>query len=80
MKFVEKIRKRLGVSTRYSMAVDVLKTSPQHYESLVKSKDRIRYVDLMKLRKVSGLTDTQLLDLIAGEVESIERQRKKGSV
>ncbi len=80
MKFVEKIRKRLGIATRYSMAVDVLKTSPQHYDSLVKSMDRIRYVDLIKLRKASGLTDTELLDLISKEVELNERQRKRGGV
>ena len=86
MEFVEVIRKRLGIKSKYAMS-RLLNTSPQAYETLLKANDRIRLRDLIALRRVSGLSDRQLLDLIEKKVvatekeatEVLKRNRKKAS-
>jgi len=67
MDFIEEIRKNLKIATRYKFA-KILGKSPQAYETLVGAKDRIQFRDLIALRRVSGLTDTQLLDHIETEL------------
>lgn len=69
MEFVEKIRKKLGLDTRYKFAKK-LKKSPQSYDTLIGAEDRIKYRDLIALRRVSELSDSELLDLIEDEIES----------
>ncbi len=70
MEFVEKIRKLLRVETRYKFA-KLLRKSNQSYETLVAAQDRITFRDLIALRRVSPLTDSQLLDLIEKELKEI---------
>ena len=77
MDFIEGIRKRLGVKSKYAMA-KLLNTTPQAYETLLKANDRIRLRDLIALRRVSGLTDRALLDLIEKKVIAGEREALRG--
>jgi len=88
MEFIEKIRKRIGFKSRYKMA-QAMGTSAQQYDSLINADDRIRLRDLIALRQICGLTDTQLLDEIekkvrkAGfdhvpDVEAIKRGKPRG--
>lgn len=69
MEFVEKIRNKLKLGTRYKFAKR-LKKSPQSYDTLVEAGDRIKYRDLIALRRVSELSDSELLDLIEDEIKS----------
>ena len=76
MEFIEQIRKRLGIKSKYAMS-RLLNTSPQAYETLIRADDRIRLRDLIALRRVSGLSDRQLLDLIEKKVVAKEREANK---
>ena len=67
MDFVEKIRKKLKIETRYKFA-QLLRKSPQAYDSLMNAQDRITLRDLVALRRVSKLSDTALLDEIEDEL------------
>ena len=67
MEFVEKIRRKMKIKTRYKFA-QILRKSTQAYETLVKAQDRITFRDLIALRRVSGLTDTELLNAIEKEL------------
>ncbi|MCO6432232.1 MAG: hypothetical protein J5J00_15365 [Deltaproteobacteria bacterium] len=69
MEFVETIRKRLKIKSQAQFAVK-LRKYPQAYQSLVKATDRITLRDLIALRRVSGLSDRELLDVIEKELES----------
>ncbi len=70
MDFIAKIQKRLQLNTKYKMAM-ALGTTPQQYDSLLKANDRIRLRDLVALRHISGLTDTELLDMIEKKVKEM---------
>lgn len=76
MEFIERIRKQLGVQSKYAMA-KLLGTTPQAYESLIQANDRIRLRDLIALRRVSGLSDKALLDEIEKKVQESEKQALK---
>jgi|LakMenEpi03Aug12_release.lakeMendotaPanAssembly.Ray.scaffolds.fasta_scaffold3121021_1 hypothetical protein len=69
MDFVEEIRNLLKVESRYKFS-KILRKSTQSYDTLVAAKDRITFRDLIAIRRVSPLTDTQLLDLIEEELKS----------
>ena len=71
MNFIDKIRESAG-KTKYKMYQLLQLESPQAYISLFKSKERITFVTLIKLRKNLGLTNTQLLDMIEAELTSLE--------
>jgi len=76
MEFLDKIQKRLGLSTKKEMA-QLLEKTVQSYYSLERAADRITLRDLVMLRKRSGLSDSELLDLIEGETKLSEKQRKR---
>jgi hypothetical protein len=67
MDFIEDLRRNLGISTKYKFS-KILRKSPQAYETLILAKDRIQFRDLIALRRVCGLTDTALLDLVEKEI------------
>lgn len=67
MDFIEDIRKKLGIETKYKFS-KLLRKSPQAYETLILAKDRIQFRDLIALRRVCRLTDTELLDLVEKEI------------
>ena len=76
MEFLEKIRIRLGLSTKKELA-QVLEKTVGAYYSLERATDRITLKDLVTLRKKAGLTDTELLDLIEEEANLSEEQKKR---
>lgn len=69
MEFVEKIRRKLKIKSRYKFA-QILRKSTQAYDTLVRAQDRITFRDLIALRRVSGLSDTELLDAIEKEMSA----------
>lgn len=69
MEYIEKIRNKLKLDTKYKFAKK-LRKSPQAYDTLIGAEDRIKYRDLIALRRVSRLSDTELLNLIEDEIES----------
>lgn len=76
MEFLEKIRIKLGLSTKKELA-QVLEKTVGAYYSLERATDRITLKDLVTLRKKAGLTDTELLDLIEEEANLSEEQKKR---
>ena len=77
MKFIEEIREQLGVSGAEfgrMLGIDD-ENARQGYRSLVNAKDRIKLETLIALRRVSGLTDTELLDAI--EKEAVRQRKRK---
>jgi transcriptional regulator with XRE-family HTH domain len=76
MEFLDKIQKKLNLSTKKEMA-QLLEITPQSYYSLERAADRITIRDLIRLRKRTGLSDTELLDLIEEECNVPEEHRKR---
>jgi hypothetical protein len=70
MDFVEQIRNLLGIESRYKFS-KILRKSTQSYDTLVAAKDRITFRDLIALRRVSPISDTELLELIEEELKEI---------
>lgn len=68
MEFIDKIREEWGI-TRYKMYQRLGLESPQAYMSLIRSKDRIKISTLIKLRKTLGISDSELLDRLEGELQ-----------
>lgn len=73
MDFVEEIRNLLKVESRYKFS-KILRKSTQSYDTLVDATDRITFRDLIALRRVSPISDTELLDLIENELKEINPQ------
>lgn len=76
MEFLDKIRVKLKLSTKKELA-QVLEKTVGSYYSLERATDRITLKDLVTLRKKTGLTDTELLDLIEEEANLTEEQKKR---
>lgn len=73
MKFIERIRIKLGLS-KADMARE-LGRSAQAYRSLELSKESILVTDIAALRRL--ITDNELLDELDREAEELRRRAKK---
>lgn len=74
MEFIDKIREGWGI-TRYEMHKRLGLETPQAYYSLIRSKDRIKLSNLIKLRKTLGISDSELLDLLEAELQKNEKDK-----
>jgi hypothetical protein len=77
MDFLDKVRALFGLDKKMDLARRLGFTDPRQYYSLERATESIRLKDLIALRRLEGMTDKLLLDLIEEELLVVERRYRR---